>query len=82
MVNEHRLARVDYIPGVGYYVCRDDLAPEMEPVIRALEDGPGSDGELAYGEIRGLNVAAPSAADVKRAQREAPRYRPRPEPKT
>lgn len=82
VVNGHRLARVEYVQGVGYYVVRDDLAPEMERPVRELEDGPGSDGPLALGEIRGVDVRAPDVRETKAARRGPPPYRPRPEPIT
>lgn len=79
-VNGHRLARVKRTEDGAYHVVRDNVAPELEPAVCELEDGPGSAGPLAEGEIRGLDVRAPSLAEVKAAQRNPPPYRP--EPKT
>ena len=55
VVNGHRLARVVHAEG-GYHVLRDAVPPELEPAVRELENGPGSDGPLAYGEIRGVDA--------------------------
>lgn len=77
-VDGQRLARAEYVDDFGYYVDRDYVSPDLERAVRDLEDGPGSKGPLAEGEIRGIDVPAPTHLEMRRA-RMNPSYRPRPE---
>lgn len=68
-----------YMRDGAYHVARRHLPPEFEPMVRDLEDGPGSRGPLAPGEIRGIDAGYPTPAQIARARSGPPPYRPEPE---